>query len=119
MAQPLSPAQRAAASVEQLLQQEYTRTWTLNALAAQFEIASTVLAEAFRQHTGVDVSQYITRLRIARAKEMLKPGVRIAEVAFALGYNSSHTFVDAFEKEMGVLPSEYRNRNSTSEENAA
>jgi AraC-like DNA-binding protein len=91
----------------------------LNALAVQFETTTSELAEAFRQHTGVEIPHYVTRLRVARAKEMLKPGVRIAEVAFALGYNSSHTFVDAFEKEMGVLPSEYRNRNKPSEESAA
>jgi two-component system response regulator YesN len=113
------PAQRAAASVEQLLQREYTRNWTLNTLAAQFEVTTAELTEAFREHTGVDIPRYITRLRVAHSKEMLKPGVRIAEVAFALGYNSSHTFVDAFEKEMGVLPSEYRNRNDASAGNAA
>lgn len=119
MAHLHSPAQRAAVSVEQLLQKDYTRNWTLNALASQFEVTTAELTEAFRHHTGVDIPRYITRLRMAQAREMLKPGVRIAEVAFALGYNSSHTFVDAFEKEMGVLPSEYRNRNNTSEENAA
>ncbi|RBP36622.1 AraC-like DNA-binding protein [Roseimicrobium gellanilyticum] len=113
------PAHRAAANVEQLLQKEYTRNWTLNTLAAQFEVTAAELTDAFRQHTGVDIPRYITRLRVARAAEMLRPGVRIAEVAFALGYNSSHTFVDAFEKEMGVLPSEYRNRSDTSAESAA
>lgn len=120
MAQLPHPALSAAHRVEQFLQKEYTRTWTLSTLASQFEISGIELKDAFRQHTGTDIPQYINRLRVARAAELLRPGVRIAEVAFAVGYNSSNSFVDAFENIMGMLPSEYRDtRSRDSSESAA
>jgi AraC-like DNA-binding protein len=121
MAQLPHLALSAAHRVEQFLQKEYTRTWTLSTLASQFEISGIELKDAFRQHTGTDIPQYINRLRVARAAELLRPGVRIAEVAFAVGYNSSNSFVDAFEQIMGMLPSEYRNTRceNSSNESAA
>lgn len=101
----------AAEVVQRFLDKEFTGRWTASSLASRFGLSPVHLADAFHDLTGRDIPRYVRRLRIARAAELLKaPGVRIAEVAFAVGYNSSPSFVDAFEKELGMLPSVYRAR---------
>lgn len=64
----------------------------------------------FRQLTGINISAYITNMRMNKAKELLKDMRRsIQEVSALTGYADSHYFAKVFKKHAGVTPSEYRN----------
>lgn len=65
--------------------------------------------EVFRNITGVSPSEYITKLRIARAKELLSQGeFGIDETAQLVGYKDRLYFQRVFRKYEGVTPGEYR-----------
>lgn len=54
-------------------------------------------------------SEYLTGVRIKRAKEVLcTTGMTIQEVAAEVGYNDEKYFSRAFKKEKGMTPSKWR-----------
>jgi AraC-like DNA-binding protein len=50
------------------------------------------LVRAFRAHVGVAPYQSLTHLRIARARELLRKGMRAGDVAVAVGYCDQASF---------------------------
>ena len=63
----------------------------------------------FRQATGSTPHEYLTGLRIARAKEILRHDRwSITNVAFRLGYSSSQNFASTFKRQAGMTPTSFR-----------
>ena len=63
----------------------------------------------FGQQMGMTFTEYLTTLRMSKAKELLSATVmRSSEIALAVGYNDPHYFSYLFRKHTGVTPSEYR-----------
>jgi AraC family transcriptional regulator len=66
---------------------------------------------AFRQATGHAPHQYLTALRIERARELLAdPARRIIDIALEVGYQTPSAFAAAFRRAVGVTPTEFRRR---------
>ena len=62
----------------------------------------------FREQLGLTPADYIRRLRLSRAAELLRAGnSRVTDVAFDLGFSSVDTFTRAFSRTFGLTPSEY------------
>lgn len=62
----------------------------------------------FREYTGLSVSDYIRRLRLAKSALKLKNGrEKVTDVAFELGFGSVDGYARAFRREFGKNPSEY------------
>ena len=63
----------------------------------------------FAQETGLTFTQFLTALRIGKARELLvATDKRSSEIAFEVGYNDAHYFSYLFKKTTGMTPSEYR-----------
>ena len=63
----------------------------------------------FKESTGVTPYQYISKLRMARARQLLKDtDIAIAEVALRCGFTNQSSFSTAFGKAVGVTPKSYR-----------
>ena len=70
----------------------------------------------FSQETGMSFTNYLTGLRIAKAKELLcATDMRSSQICYAVGYNDRHYFSYIFKKNTGCTPSEYRNENKPKE----
>lgn len=52
--------------------------------------------------------QYLTFVRIERSKLLLKDGLPISEVCFAVGFDSVSSFTGLFKRQVGQTPSAYR-----------
>ncbi|HEY4391489.1 MAG TPA: AraC family transcriptional regulator [Paenibacillus sp.] len=66
-------------------------------------------SKLFKQQTGETFIDYVTRLRIDKAKEMIKDsGLSLKEVCYSVGYKDPNYFSRVFKKVTGVTPSEYR-----------
>lgn len=100
------------AQMEEYLQTNYSRTITNAVLSERFGFVPSYISKLFRTHRGVSPSEYLTKYRIERAKEMLSgnPSVLMKEVAAATGFSDQYYFSKIFKKEMGVLPTEYAGR---------
>lgn len=67
------------------------------------------LSRMFKQVTGKNLTEYISQVKLRKAKEMLQRGeIRINEVAAALGFETASYFTRFFKKYTGMTPNEYR-----------
>jgi two-component system response regulator YesN len=66
----------------------------------------------FKKETGVTINDYITEIRLAEAKRLLReePGILVFDVAERVGYRDGKYFTKLFKREVGLNPSEYRER---------
>jgi AraC family transcriptional regulator of arabinose operon len=68
----------------------------------------------FKQYTGKTPQQYITDIRIAKAKELLSySSYNITEISLIVGYDNPFYFSRIFKKNTDHSPREYRNRLDT------
>ncbi|HZG87782.1 AraC family transcriptional regulator [Paenibacillus sp.] len=66
------------------------------------------LSKWFKQTTGVNFIDYLTNVRIERAKTLLRESdKKINDIAEAVGYQQSY-FNRIFKKQVGVTPGQYR-----------
>lgn len=66
-------------------------------------------SKVFKQQTGETFIDYVTRLRIERAKELISEGhLSLKEVCYLVGYKDPNYFSRVFKKVTGVTPTEYR-----------
>jgi len=66
-------------------------------------------AEMFRKSTGETPHQFVLRLRVERAREMLRsPESRVLDVAIACGFKTQQHFARVFRHLCGLSPKEYR-----------
>ncbi len=68
------------------------------------------LARAFTAQFGLPPHAYLNNLRVMHAKRMIRAGVRLAEVAYAVGYCDQSHLNRRFKKIVGVTPSQYARR---------
>ncbi len=78
-------------------------------ICKQFLISRTKLYELSINSFGMGISQYVTELKIKKAKELLKLDYSVNKVAEAVGFLESNYFTKVFKKITGVTPTEYKN----------
>lgn len=87
----------------------YTEEHTLDEIAAYANQNKTALCRAFRKATGYSVFQFINRLRVERACELLRnTDESITDIACQVGYNTFSHFNLQFHAVMHFPPSKYR-----------
>lgn len=65
----------------------------------------------FTQETGEPPAQYVQRVRVERARQLLeREGLGVEEVAATCGFGSAETMRRRFQQSLGVSPSAYRAR---------
>lgn len=68
---------------------------------------------AFTQHVGMSPSQYLMKVRMARAAEMLLDSTAsVSEIAYSIGYANPFVFTRAFTRHFGLPPTSYREHRS-------
>lgn len=66
-------------------------------------------SQLFRNETGFTFLEYVTKVRIEKAKELLEnPNHSAEEIASQIGYPNANYFVKVFKKITGTTVSEYR-----------
>lgn len=87
----------------------YQQNISLSDVAEALQISSYYLSRIFHQKTGVTFTDYLTHLRIEKAKEMLiNEAISIKEISLSTGFNSQIYFSKVFRKATGMTPNEYR-----------
>ena len=93
----------------QIVQERFREDLTLDLVAEELNISLFYLSKLFRKHTGTSFTEYLTQVRMNRAKELLEAGsLSVKEVAYAAGFNSQSYFSKLFKKYTGQAPSEYK-----------
>ncbi len=104
-------------AIHDLMTSDLSRSYTIDELSAKFGIAPTALKKCFSSIYGSPVFTYMKLYRMNRAAALLKsePDMKVADIALAVGYESAGKFSQAFRKEMGRNPLDYRKYSSQTE----
>ncbi|SDK95139.1 helix-turn-helix transcriptional regulator [Paenibacillus jilunlii] len=83
----------------------------LSSLAELFYLNEADLPRQFKQHVGITFSDYITKLRITKAEQLLQQNeLKAGDIPRLAGYSGFGSFSTAFKKYSGISPKEYRER---------
>jgi len=83
-------------------------------VARKFNLSPNHFSTVFSQQIGEPFRDYLTNLRISRAKELLRTtDLTCAQVAYQSGYNDAHYFSTFFKKKTGFAPLQFRKRSHT------
>lgn len=94
-----------------LLSEDLSRPLDVNAMAASLNLSPSRLRHLFKKETGLTPAQYLKRLRIEIARELLEGSfLRLKEVMPKVGVNDESHFVRDFKKAHGLPPITYRDR---------
>ncbi|GGF97301.1 response regulator [Paenibacillus abyssi] len=84
---------------------------SLQQLASRFYLSREYVSRRFKQETGQNLSEYVERLRIDKAKLLLgNPMYRITEIAEMVGYPDEKYFSKVFKKHIGCSPNQFRKK---------
>ena len=90
---------------------------SLNMVASEVNLSSSHFSTVFGQETGVTFVEYLTKVRMDKAKQLLRTtGTKTTEIAFEVGFRDAHYFSNLFKKTQGCTPREYRNRSDRPEQ---
>ena len=82
---------------------------SLNKAANAANVSANHFSALFSQNMGQTFIEYLTSLRMDKAKEYLRcTGMRSSEIAGEVGYKDAHYFSYLFKKTQGMTPSDYR-----------
>lgn len=97
-------------SVHDYIDQHYSDpNLSLNEVASQVNLSPSHFSTVFSQETGQTFKEYLTEIRIRKAKELLRSTtLRSFEISDQIGYNDPHYFSYVFRKQTGLSPKEYR-----------
>jgi AraC-like DNA-binding protein len=88
-----------------------TEELSLTKVAQVANISANYLSEKFKQVTGVNFVDYVTRTRLKMACDLLENSDRrTSEIAFEVGFQSLSQFNRVFKKKLGKSPTAYRRR---------
>lgn len=110
---PLGEGEHAAEDLRtgeilRYLENNYCEHITLEELCFLFGTNKTTLTKDFRRLTGDTVMGHLARLRLRRAKALLREGkCSVTEIAELLNFSSVHYFTRFFRKHENMTPSEY------------
>ena len=84
---------------------------SLNEVAAQANLSASHFSSVFSQETDQTFKEYLTEIRINKAKELLRmTTLRSADIAYQVGYNDPHYFSSVFKRNTGLSPIEFRSQ---------
>jgi AraC-like DNA-binding protein len=114
--QPLLGAQRGSATPRQLVRALVARVHTgyagdisLQAFAAEHGVSLAYFSRLFKDEVGMTFSDYLTHIRVERAKELLARGdLRPGEVSALVGYEDPKYFSQIFRRAAGLSPLDYQ-----------
>ncbi|MBL7016277.1 MAG: helix-turn-helix domain-containing protein [Kiritimatiellales bacterium] len=93
------------------LENDFSKNWSVEELLEIAHMSRSNLMRIFRKATGQTPIEYLVRLRIQRAMEMLhNTDLSITEIALEAGFNDSNYFTRQFRRICKIPPSAFRKR---------
>ncbi|MFC7339575.1 helix-turn-helix domain-containing protein [Haloferula chungangensis] len=84
----------------------------LGSVAREAGLSESHFCRLFKEATGLTLTDYVNRCRVEWAKkELLKPEMRVSEIAFLVGYQSLSQFNRSFARIVGNSPTHWRQEN--------
>lgn len=99
------------ARARQFIAEHQSDKLSLGAVARAVNTSTFYFCKLFRKATGLRFTEYLSRVRIEKAKNLLlNPNARVSEIAYATGFQSLTHFNRVFKKVTGLSPTGYRSK---------
>lgn len=102
--------QELPVQIDRYISENYQKDISVSELCNKFHIGKTYLYEITKQNYGVGLAEYIRKLRIDKAKELLLSDepLTLAEIASRCGFKDYNYFITVFKKIVGVPPKQFQ-----------
>ena len=88
---------------------KYNKDISLDDVSREVDISPYYFSKIFKEETGENFIEYVTNIRIGKAKELLQSSeLSIKEICVEVGYSDPNYFSRTFKKNVGVTPTEYK-----------
>jgi AraC-like DNA-binding protein len=92
-----------------LIHHDLSKPWSVETLASEVGASRSAFVDRFTSLVGVPPIRYLTVWRLQTARHGLRDtGKSIAQLAYAVGYDSEEAFSRAFKREFGLPPGKWR-----------
>jgi two-component system response regulator YesN len=96
--------------VKEYIRENYASDLSLDVLSRVACMSRAYFSVLFKREEGQSLTDYITAVRIAKAKELLRqPDARVYDVAFRIGFRDEKYFSRTFKKATGMTARDYKN----------
>ena len=102
-------AQEAKSGIAQIcryIDYNYMKPLQVAEIAHTFGYERSYLYRLFRHHLGIGIKEYITALRMKKAREFLRIGHSVCDTARMVGYGDEFNFSRNYKKHFGTAPSQ-------------
>lgn len=97
-------------SIIKYINANYEKDISLKSIADTLHMNPNYISQLFKKETGITYTQYLTDLRINKAKHLLQTtDLSINEVSEAVGFNDYFYFLKTFKKIVGITPGKFIN----------
>lgn len=101
--------QKACAYIDK----NFSKDISLEEVASIVQMNPSYFSILFKEEVGLTYIKYITKIRIEKAKVMLKEGKSVAEVSEEVGYFNHRYFSELFKKMTGLTPGQFKKQPSS------
>ncbi len=93
------------------ISENFQKDISLDDVSRRLDLSSYYFSKLFKEETGSNFTEYVTKLRMDKAKELLEDkSLSMKAICSAVGYSDPNYFSRIFKKNEGVTPTEYRGR---------
>jgi two-component system, response regulator YesN len=98
----------AVEKASKYIEKNFSNDLTLQEVAEYVGMNPTYFSLLFKEEMKLSYIKYLTKLRMERAKVLLREGYKVADVSEKVGYHTYRHFSELFKKHVGVNPGQYR-----------
>ncbi len=89
------------------MKDHYMLPISIKQIASEFKMSEANFCQFFKKITGIAPKEYLTNLKLTKAKDMLM-FTNVTEVALDLGYENISHFIALFKNKYGITPKQYK-----------
>lgn len=94
---------------KQYMKENYKKPITLDEVSAHVGFSAAYFSSLFKKESGMNFLEYLSELRMNRAKELLKEtNMSVTVICEEVGYSDIKHFTKSFKKNTGINPKDYR-----------
>ena len=94
---------------KEYIHMNYSRDISLDDISRKLDLSPYYFSKFFKDTTGINFVEYLTKIRIEKAKVLLKNHERsMKEICMEIGYSDPNYFSRIFKKSTGITPTEYK-----------
>jgi two-component system response regulator YesN len=100
---------RAVTAARQLIDTRYAEDLSLERISENVHVSPFHLARIFKTATGTTVMDYVTLVRMDKAKDLMRnPRLSLKEISSLVGYRDQNYFSRVFRRLNGTTPTSFR-----------